>query len=575
MSFLLLSLVLSFISPVTNCDDLLKQLEEIKSPTVMSLRNTGREKRIEINNQNDFNHIQDLILAAQEEGNKNIVVTLSSDTFYYHEQHILLRKQIQKETSLKIKGNRTVVISQGRFLNKPVFDYSKVYLTTSMKNFDVWSPFYEAENDVEIVNLKTKECRVFCETLNEVNLSQPDRSFIQISQWYRCPVYSITKIDKGWVFFIADDLNVIDGSTCYNVNSDNFVSKKRPIFRLCNVNEYDGIKEGPVYECTESLFLYLDQSHYRQIEVSGISFYGNCSREPFVRLMKSSGQLIDVRDCQFHSMQSMCIYAFDTDNMVIRNNEFFDMYNNAVYCFDHGKSPIIQDNFFVNAGLSCKNTFAITCRGDEGYIVNNTICDFGYGAISIGHNTGEQNDNTMIVERNNIYYSSGYDGSPLIDGGAVYLYPNTENCIVRYNCIRNIYGRGSNRGIYCDNGAHGFTLYGNVITHIENSYCIDSWLYRKDPINNTNNIIMLNIVDGRCRFEGAEEKDNDCFKGPNFIMNSESWIQGNKINNFSIIGDDIELSFKGRKNSKMSFGYRDRRVLRHYKILNRIKRFIR
>ncbi len=574
---MLLPFLLCLIYPKKQYEEILTGLEAIKIPEMRVFTCQGKEKWIDIKTQSDFDNIQNLIISAQNEGFKTIIVSISHGPYYYHKQHILLRKQIHEDIVLKIKGNGTKIVSKCNIYDGSGYDNTKIYISPSLDNIDIWSPILEAQKSIEILDEKTKECRVYNKSLEKTNVIFSDNSMIQISQWFKCPVYKVYKIEKGWVYFYAEDLERIKGSGEYSVNYDTYISQKRPVFRLCNVEYQSGnvVEEKRlVLECTESMFLYVDQCQYRHVEISGLNFYGNCANSPFIKLMFSSNGLFDIHDCQFHGMRSMCIYAFNTDNLVIRNNKFTDMYNNVVYCFDHGRAPIIKDNVFSNVGLSHKNTFAITCRGDEGYIVNNSIVDFGYGAISIGHYKEEYNNNRMIIEGNNIYYTSGNLGSPLIDGGSIYLYPNSENCIVRYNRINNIYGRGSNRGIYCDDGAHGFSLYGNIVTNIDNSYCIDSWLYRVDSVNNTNNLVMFNVVDGKCRFEGAEMNDNHCIKGSNLIMYRGDEKPINKIHNYVIVGEDIDFSLKTNKKDKISLDYKNRRILRQYKIFNGLKRYV-
>lgn len=78
-------------------------------------------------------------------------------------------------------------------------------------------------------------------------------------------------------------------------------------------------------------------------------------------------------------------------------------------------------------------------------------------------------------------------------------------------------GKG-NRGVFCDDGSSGFSIYSNIITEIANSYCIDSRLVSSDRLvnktlkTNVNNYIGENLIDGSVRFEYVSTISN-CSSG--------------------------------------------------------------
>ena len=82
-----------------------------------------------------------------------------------------------------------------------------------------------------------------------------------------------------------------------------------------------------------------------------------------------------------------------------------------------------------------------------------------------------------------------------------------------------------NRGIFCDDGASNFTITGNTILRIANSYCIDSRMVKdQHPEKFTNNVnitITDNTVDGSIRFEGRNEVGNRCVYGRNNVLSAE------------------------------------------------------
>lgn len=123
------------------------------------------------------------------------------------------------------------------------------------------------------------------------------------------------------------------------------------------------------------------------------------------------------------------------------------------------------------------------------------------------------NTERVIIPENN-----KADEHNLMDSGAIYLYTISNNTTVRYNSIHHYRGAGSNRGVFCDDGAKNFQIYGNTITDVANSYSIDSRRVTEDEDKlgalNINNVIRDNIVDRPIRFQGNEMSNNGCiFEG--------------------------------------------------------------
>lgn len=96
-----------------------------------------------------------------------------------------------------------------------------------------------------------------------------------------------------------------------------------------------------------------------------------------------------------------------------------------------------------------------------------------------------------------------------MDSGAIYIFTQNDGAVIRNNYIHDYVGMKDNRGIFCDDGAYGFTITGNVIRNVPNSYSIDSRLCLNVETQagsvvkkvNYNNIIRNNRVDGPVRFE--------------------------------------------------------------------------
>ena len=166
--------------------------------------------------------------------------------------------------------------------------------------------------------------------------------------------------------------------------------------------------------------------------------------------------------------------------------------------------------------------------------------------------------------------------SSLIDGGAIYLYTKNAGTTIRYNRVHNYTGAHSNRGIYCDDGAYGFTLYGNVITGISNSNYIDSRLVPSaDLPTNTNNVVEYNIVEGRYKFEGNTKASNGCVKGKNIVLNTANGEPYNTVlGKFDKAEEDINLEYKRNRDLEIVVPRSTRRELKKLPFYNRIKKYI-
>ena len=139
----------------------------------------------------------------------------------------------------------------------------------------------------------------------------------------------------------------------------------------------------------------------------------------------------------------------------------------------------------------------------------------------------------------------------MMDGGAIYLFTQNEQAIVRYNSIRNYTGMYGNTGIYLDDGAYNVIVYGNVVLNIENDRNIYS---RREAIernpnvtktvttSNSGNLIMYNIVDGPCMFV-ANEICSNCYQGYNVVFNTGKISEWEHvIRNFDSVEEDVLIA---------------------------------
>ena len=185
-------------------------------------------------------------------------------------------------------------------------------------------------------------------------------------------------------------------------------------------------------------------------------------------------------------------------------------------------------------GKRMSNTPCVRCQGTDYRVSDNVFLNFGYGGISTGvwYKSKMKHPCSGVIENNELSYNQDYldhiDNFGIMDGGAIYIATKNAGSIIRNNYIHDFSGMKSNRGIFCDDGASNIEMYGNFITGIANSRCIDARRAAKIECPSTpesdidranvNIIIRDNVVDGGIRFEAHEGPDNGCVKGANYIL---------------------------------------------------------
>lgn len=550
---------------------------------------------IPIINQEDFDLLQKKIEGAIKAGEKDIVIYFGSGPFYYKDDHVLLRDVYGKDVSLRFRGCKTKIISAGKQYRKGDlydggFSTKYVWLDSKLNDLYIWGQMYQADSMVDIVDETTKLCRIHSLEFSLSASNVGPNAWIQLTEWYMSGTYRVERIDGQYVYFTAHDLKPgLASYGNYNVNYDFTVVKQYPRFRVCNLADKTAalnIIEGqPVtkdfYECQSSTFLQIYGTDFRNIDISGISFYGNAGKSMLFRFLGARiSEGINIRHCEFYGIKSVAVYMMQTSNTTISDCRFVDCYDHVLLAISKVKNICITGNYFQNIGKGLQSTFAINCQCSDFYIANNMLVNFGYGGIGVGTSATDELEGNGIVEDNVLYFSDEYaeyaKKSSLIDGGAIYLYTRNDGTIVRYNRIHNYTGAHSNRGIYCDDGAYGFTLYGNVITKISNSNYIDSRLVPSaDMPTNTNNVIEYNIIEGRYKFEGSKKAGNGCVKGKNIVLNlANSEPHKIVLGIFDKAEEDMNLEYKRNKDLSIIVPRSTRRELKKLPFYGRIKKYI-
>ncbi len=154
-----------------------------------------------------------------------------------------------------------------------------------------------------------------------------------------------------------------------------------------------------------------------------------------------------------------------------------------------------------------------------------------------------------------------------------YVSTGFANAIVRFNRICRFTGQRSNRGIFCDDGASGFSIYGNVITGISNSYCIDSRRVAsvesriKSGKSNVNNDIRDNVLDGPIRFEGRS--GGNCRKSADYLLsNNPGGIPEMMVLSVSVEKADVILKYSSIDDTVIKLPRSAYRKLRRWKYFN-------
>ena len=510
--------------------------------------------RINIKDQSSFNLLQNKIEDAINKGETDVVICLQPGKYYFKEKHLCIKEISIPNLSILVKGDRAILVPEG-------IDYRagaekkgglSIYRgwIEGNKDISVWSDIKQTDQLIEIIDIKNKLCRIKSQT--PLKNAEGKDQYILITQWYKSNVYKITKIEDNYIYFTASDLTLSAYKKSeYSINDDYNYLSRYPRYKLCNVsndnNEQSIVVDNGklklpsgidvVHECKSSTFLCIENCKIGQFIVEQIDFWGSAYGYPdsFITIKDTESRGINVGKCSFYGMHNNVIAILNTNNVTIENNLFKDIYYTGIQSDNKSKNTSVLNNSFYNAGIGISNTFCITCGGCDYYISGNKLENYGYGGIRVGlwYISPLYNTPCGIVEKNTLVFTNEYldriytEG--LMDGGAIYISTINDKSIVRYNYINGYGGAGGNRGIFCDDGALGYEIYGNVILNISrNDYCIAS---RREPAvekrndsrsellrSNINNTIRDNILDGKIMFRGHEDTDNGCEKGANYVV---------------------------------------------------------
>lgn len=497
---------------------------------------------INIDTQEKFAQMNTLLTKAIADGETNIVMDIAQGVYFFRENHLYRRNDECADVSIVIQGHDAVLIAAGNDYHdgdryEDEFNPDAAFIDTGgmpPAAFDFWDECRFAEGMVEVVSEETKLCRL---PVLPVRGELQGELYINIPQWYTSDTYKVEKVESGYLYFTVGKLEFINRPerSGYNVNYDYIIGGGDIRFRLCHparsdspVRIADGVvrcgSAATIHECRSRCFLLASHCAYRHFAVSDLHFLGNSSGGSLVRLTDTQTEGFEVSRCRFEAVKGNVLWADGTPNVAFSNNTVENCYN-GISTTNSCSNTRVESNSFSNCGGDMKPSFCVNCKGKNYYIAHNRFRNFGYGAIGLGvwHGHEKPYESSGTVEHNEMWYDEDYiahkERHTLMDAGAIYLWTKNDNVIIRGNYIHDIDGMHLNRGIFCDDGASHFRLYGNVIINIANSYSIDSRdCTAKFPDANQDIRMEGNIVDSAIKFEGSSKDDNGCVASGNVML---------------------------------------------------------
>lgn len=516
-------------------------LDKIQPEVYHTIKPKGNVYIIRINNQKQFNDINDEISKAVSAGEKNVKVIISKGVYRFHENHINRINEQASDVSITIIGKKAILTSDNNY-------------HPEKELISPWSDLVVMDSVIEVIDNEKKQCFIPFSKINDICDNLSGFTKVQITQWFRAPIYSVTRIDGNGIYFTAPNLawsNIFEIKG-YNLNYDYLYLGKIPRFRIYN--------EIFRHHCEASCFVKLNNCKYRLFEIKGISFASNDSNGALISVNNVEAQQIKVSNCSFEYIRGNVVNASETGNVVFDHNTVCNTDGNEVRFINNCPNIRITNNYFRDCGRSLGQTFCVTCWESSYFISNNIFCDFGYAAIGVGmwHGFEKKHYSGGIIEHNEIFFTPKYFSKAwrhmLMDSGTIYTWTQNDNVIIRYNYIHDYTGAGDNRGIFCDDGSNNLKIYRNIIQNIPNSYCIDS-RYSKDLKegfrNNENNFMAQNIVDGSIRYMGYENEERHVVKGANILLQKDvNQIIENDYKGIETFEGDIVISCTTTKYTK-------------------------
>ena len=152
---------------------------------------------IQINTQTDFDAVQSKIDKVLRDGYKDITVRFGKGSFYFKNEHIILRGDSYPDASVHFVGNGTTIIPTGHYYKKGDiyrgdFNVKRIYLDNQLKDLNIWSQMYHSDSMVEVLDVNKKLCRIHSPEFNLSPTSIGEEAYLQLTEWYLSEIYKIT-----------------------------------------------------------------------------------------------------------------------------------------------------------------------------------------------------------------------------------------------------------------------------------------------------------------------------------------------------------------------------------------------
>lgn len=511
--------------------------------SAMAVENT--DANLVVNNQYDFDRISSNVNSAIKSGKRNITIDIKPGEYAFKNRHLLLKPDCTGVT-VNIVGRGAKLYGCGENVSKS-FDYNSSHIKDATP-VDLWGAVMQMSELISVVDADAK----LCKAKMPAGCVAEAGDLVQVSQWYETSVYEVKKVSGGYLYFIADDLRRIKSAQEWSVNYDYIYGKAFPRMRVFKSH----LANTRIYECQTCNFLTISGNNLKSVTLQGLTFIGNSysNSDSVIRVNGLSSGSVTIQNCAFDGCASECVGVVKSKNVHVRDCDFS---NNAVSCVyaDNWSSNIsVESCHFANNGTRWSNFKTIIMSCQDFYVGNNVMCNSYYAFIGVGVWLGHKCNVPVsgIVEKNEMYYTQDffdrYKEYTLMDSGAIYTWTQNDDVTIRYNRIHDYIGMKDNRGIFCDDGTRNVKIYGNVITNIPNSYCIDLRACpsveseAKRPIGKVNvgNLVRDNIVDGTVRFEGRKGGNNGCVKGKNIVVVPEgAQLPKMKVKDLDKAMDDV------------------------------------
>lgn len=471
-----------------------------------------------VTGQRDFDRLGERIDSVLATGERNVEVCFEPGTYFFGEEYLKFSETDARDVNLRLTGNGAVLVgSRSSEDSSPAFGNGFVDLERQCA-FDALAPVRKA--GFWPIHIPFSKGVYALRAKGEADVSEADAAGMKIilSQWFVGAVYDVVKISRGWVYFRRVPYRT-------RIWSELRFGRCLPRYML-----FSPRKAASAYPCAASNFLSVDDSHFGSIVLEGFHFLGNGDGGRLLRFSGMEADSVVVRQCIFEGIRSRGILVEGTDHFRLRDNAFREGALNQVYVDKTASDAQIERNRFTRNGLLMTNDPVVDCKGSGFLVRNNYFEDFSYSAVGAGlHFTDTCGLVTSgVIEKNEICMSESFRQPPmrsLIDGGAVYVWTQNKDLLVRENYIHDIAGPHGNRGIFGDDGVVNLHVCDNTVLRVRDSYAID--VRRVHRVGRSRNsairrvnvgiVIKDNTYDGRIRVH-ARKNDPDSYIGENTVL---------------------------------------------------------